>query len=279
MYPGRAAQSQPRSRAQRVQTRNPERAAYGYCGGRQISSKRLEAPNSKSQLKHTQFADFHSHGWVFRAVYKHDRKGNLLDAKDNVVPFDDPEKFGKAVHLKDYPPGKRYALRRLPFLSGRPRQRQALRRDAKRRRSRLRRLPRTINARATLKTSGPAAPGRRHRSAVLRTPWGERRFYWQGDRLFQRSMVEPSQEWEIVQVIDSITPGNPNYNEKSRLAKTMQKDGTTWGGGDMISRSRIQNSQDDLLRCHSAWVPTCFGCHLPDGRPTSASRCCTTKDS
>ncbi len=26
-----------------------------------------------------QFADFHSHGWVFRAVYKKDRQGNLID--------------------------------------------------------------------------------------------------------------------------------------------------------------------------------------------------------
>jgi hypothetical protein len=30
-------------------------------------------------LKHTQFADFHGHGWVFRAVYKKDRKGHYLD--------------------------------------------------------------------------------------------------------------------------------------------------------------------------------------------------------
>jgi len=33
------------------------------------------------QLKHTQFADFHGHGWVFRAVFKQDRHGNLLDRK------------------------------------------------------------------------------------------------------------------------------------------------------------------------------------------------------
>jgi len=30
-------------------------------------------------LRHTQFADFHGHGWVFRAVFKKDRQGNLLD--------------------------------------------------------------------------------------------------------------------------------------------------------------------------------------------------------
>ena len=31
------------------------------------------------QAKHTQFADFHGHGWVFRAVFKKDRKGMMLD--------------------------------------------------------------------------------------------------------------------------------------------------------------------------------------------------------
>ena len=37
------------------------------------------------QLKHTQFADYHGHGWIFRAVFKHDRKGNLLDLDDNII--------------------------------------------------------------------------------------------------------------------------------------------------------------------------------------------------
>ena len=36
-----------------------------------------------------------------RAVYKRDRKGNLLDADDKIVPHEDPDRFGKAVHLKD----------------------------------------------------------------------------------------------------------------------------------------------------------------------------------
>jgi hypothetical protein len=37
-------------------------------------------------LKHTQFADFNGHGWVYRAVYKKDRKGNYLDHRGAVVP-------------------------------------------------------------------------------------------------------------------------------------------------------------------------------------------------
>lgn len=38
------------------------------------------------QLKHTQFADFHGHGWVFRAVFKKDRQGHFLDYNGKIIP-------------------------------------------------------------------------------------------------------------------------------------------------------------------------------------------------
>src|SRR5262249_40428996 len=38
-----------------------------------------------TKTKHTQFADYHGHGWAFRAVFKHDRKGHLLDWKGKVL--------------------------------------------------------------------------------------------------------------------------------------------------------------------------------------------------
>ena len=50
-------------------------------------------------MKNTQFADYHGHGWNFRAVFKKDRKGNLLDKDGAIVEPDDPEKFDKAVHM------------------------------------------------------------------------------------------------------------------------------------------------------------------------------------
>ncbi len=65
----------------------------------------------------------------------------------------------------------------------------------------------TIRKKATLITSGPAAPkGGRHLDA-LRTPGGLRRFEWRDGKLLQRSMSEENKEWEIVQTIDTITPG------------------------------------------------------------------------
>ena len=42
-------------------------------------------------------------------------------------------------------------------------------------------------------------------------------------------MLDASKEWEVVQVLDTITPGASHYSEQSRLAKTIQRDGKTWG--------------------------------------------------
>ncbi|MFM8578501.1 MAG: hypothetical protein ACKOCN_06845, partial [Planctomycetaceae bacterium] len=40
------------------------------------------------RTRETQFADFHGHGWAYRAVFKHDREGRLLDHKGDVVGDD-----------------------------------------------------------------------------------------------------------------------------------------------------------------------------------------------
>jgi hypothetical protein len=56
-------------------------------------------------LKHTQFADFHGHGWVFRAVYKQDRHGNMLDANGNVVTDVTNDKLKAAVDYQWKQPG------------------------------------------------------------------------------------------------------------------------------------------------------------------------------
>jgi len=37
------------------------------------------------KLKDTQFADYHGHGWNFRAIFKRDRDGNLLDKDGKIV--------------------------------------------------------------------------------------------------------------------------------------------------------------------------------------------------
>ena len=263
MYPKEQRHPSPKEQ-QEIQTRNPERTAIrGYWSDVNFLEK-TGTPEFNKELKNTQFADFHSHGWIFRAVFKHDRKGNLLDADDKRVSFDDPDKFKKAVHLKDIHLEKGMHCIDCHFVQDSHgngklygETRNAIEVDCVD-------CHGTIQQRATLKTSGIAAPAGGTRLDGLRTPWGERRFYWEGDRLFQRSMLDKNQQWEVVQVLDSITPGNAHYNEKSRLAKTIQKDGTTWGerNGDQ-SQLAHQNSRMTCYACHSSWAPTCYGCHLP----------------
>lgn len=78
---------------------NPEEAASRGLWTDKEFLKNVYEMNPK--LKNTQFADYHGHGWNFRAIFKKDRKGNLLDAKGATVSPDDPQKFKKAVHMMD----------------------------------------------------------------------------------------------------------------------------------------------------------------------------------
>ncbi|MGB7186102.1 MAG: hypothetical protein WBD21_05860, partial [Candidatus Acidiferrales bacterium] len=121
----------------------------------------------------------------------------------------------------------------------------------------------TIRQKATLMTSGPASPEGGINLAAKRTPWGEREFYWQDGKLYQRSMMKRDLQWEVAQVLDTITPGNPHYNEKSRLAKTLRTDGTTWGDVPE-SDAELAHPRTGMtcFACHSSWTPNCFGCHL-----------------
>ncbi len=261
MYPKKQQELSPAEQL-KVQTRNPERSAMrGLWSDVSFLEKTGDA-DFQSKLKDTQFADFHSHGWIFRAVYKRDRKGNLLADDGSIVSPTDPDKFKKAVHLKDIHLEKGMQCVDCHFqqdshgngkLYGETRD--AVEVDCTD-------CHGTINAKASLKTSGPAAPAGGSDLSLLRTPWGDRRFYWRDGHLYQRAMVERDKEWEIVQVLDSITPGNDHYNEKSRLAKTIQKDGSSWGVPGSEDKLAHSNSKMTCYACHSSWVPTCFGCHL-----------------
>jgi hypothetical protein len=244
---------------------NPESAAARGLWKDLSFLEKVGTPEFNAQLKHTQFADFHGHGWVFRAVYKRDRKGNLLDPESHVVPPDDKDKFKKSVQLRDIHLEKGMHCTDCHFaqdnhgdghLYGETRN--AVEVDCVD-------CHGAISHKATLRTSAAAAPAGGTDISLLRTPWGRRRFYWQEGKLYQRSMVDKDREpWEVVQVVDTITPGNPHYNEKSRLAKTIQKDGTTWGAvpGDE-SRLAHSNERMTCYACHTSWTTSCFGCHLP----------------
>jgi len=243
--------------------RNPEGAAVRGLWSDEKFLENVGSPEFNKQLKTTQFADFHGHGWIFRAVFSHDRKGNWLDKDGKQIAFDDPDRFGKAVHLADIHLEKGMHCNDCHFaqdnhgngkIYGEPRA--AIEIDCID-------CHGTIRKKATLITSGPAAPeGGRHLDA-LRTPWGLRRFESRDGKIVQRSMADENKEWEIVQTIDSITPGNVHFSEKSFRAKLIKKDGSVSSQmpGDESSLAHA-NSSMTCYSCHTSWTPTCFGCHL-----------------
>jgi hypothetical protein len=245
-----------------VAVRNPEGSA---ARGNWADPKFLEqigTPQFNADIKDTKFADFHSHGWVFRAVYKRDRHGHLLDQDGNLLP-DSDDALGKAAHLEDihlekgmqcidchytqdvHGNGKLYGETRNAIEIG------------------CMDCHGTIYSKATLKTSGPASANDASSNLLrLRTPFKQARFYWQDGKLWQRSNVVEGRKWEVVQTLDTITPGNPHYSEKSRLAKTLQKDGVTWGHVDDMQKLAHSDSRMTCYSCHSSWTTSCFGCHL-----------------
>jgi hypothetical protein len=254
----------------RAALKNPEAAAARGLWGEDKFLEQTGSPEFNAKLKTTQFADFHGHGWVFRGVYNHDRKGNWLDKDGQPIAFDDPKRLQKAVHLADIHLEKGMQCADCHFAQDNHgngkiygESRAAVEIDCVD-------CHGTIRQKATLITSGPAAPDaprpgepRGRRLDALRTPYGLRRFEWRGDKLFQRSMTDANVEWEIVQTKDTITPGNSHFSMKSLRAKLMNKDGAAFSqlpADD--SQLAHANSSMTCYACHTSWTPTCFGCHL-----------------
>jgi hypothetical protein len=250
--------------------RNPEGAAARGLWSNEQFLEQTGSAEFNRQLKTTQFADFHGHGWIFRSVFQHDRKGNWLDKDGKQIAFDDPDRFAKAVHLADIHLEKGMQCNDCHFeqdshgngkIYGEPRA--AVEIDCID-------CHGTILRKATLVTSGPAAreavtPGGERGGHLdeLRTPWGLRRFEWRGDRLIQRSMSVENKEWEVIQTADTVTPGNPHFSERSLRAKLMSKDGTVAAQVPADDRTLAHaNDKMTCYSCHTSWVPTCFGCHL-----------------
>ncbi len=242
---------------------NPEAAAArGLWGDKDFVDQVAEL---NPQLKHTQFADYHGHGWVFRAIFKHDRKGNLLDLDDNKIDHNDLRKFAKAVHLKDVHLARGMQCGDCHFLVdvhgngmlyGEPRNATAITCID---------CHGTIDQRPTLITSGNA--GQIDLLNTSNTPFGPR-FVWEGAKLWQQSTMSPDVRWEIPQTIDTIDPLSPHYNPKSAYAKTLQRDGQTWGPVRTESKQRCarlahDNGAISCQICHTSWATSCFGCHLP----------------
>ena len=64
---------------------------------------------------------------------------------------------------------------------------------------------------------------------MTRTSFGQRRFYEEDGQWYQRSSVTKDLTWPLKQVKDIVTPGSKVFNEKAMYAKTVRKDGHTYG--------------------------------------------------
>ena len=217
------------------------------------------------QLKDTQFADYHGHGWNFRGVYKRDRKGNLLDAAGDKVSADDPKKFQKAVHLSSIHVDVGMHCVDCHFSQDAHGNGHIYGEVAEAVEIDCKDCHGTVSAYPTLRTSGPAAGPNGTDLSVIRNPDGRKRFEWIGGALVQRSAVDPSKEWRISLVQDSVTPGNVHYNPKAARAKLMARDprGQHWGSD--VAGDRLAHGDDNMecYACHTSWTTSCGGCHLP----------------
>lgn len=247
----------------KINQRNPEGAAVR---GKWADVGFLEKVSELNpQLNDTQFADYHGHGWNFRAIFKRDRDGNLLDAEGTIVSDDDPQKFQKAVHMSSihldvgmhcvdchyaqdnhgngHIYGEVAAAVEIDCVD----------------------CHGTASEYPNLRASGPAALEGGTDLAAIRNPDGKRRFEWIGNKLIQRSVLDPEKEWEVSLVKDSVSQGHSEFNEKAARAKLMSKDTVKQNWGPDLPASELAHSYDEMecYACHTSWTTSCGGCHLP----------------
>jgi hypothetical protein len=264
MYPPTEKNPTAEEYAQSLAFNPDETAARGNWSDPQFLANLTDL---NTATRHTQFADFHGHGWAFRAVFKKDRQGNLLDWQGQKVSDESNDKLVKAmrepsdleivqgkrrddtpVHLMDIHLEKGMHCVDCHFLQdnhGNTKLYGEVRAaieiqcvDCHGTAGET--VPERIQRTGRMATSGPASPPGGNNLLALRTSHevrqprfevrlGEQARY----QLIQRSMVDPNRWWEVKQTANTIRPGHPDYNAKSHAAKTVRWDDMgqlLWGG-------------------------------------------------
>ena len=268
---------------------NPEEAAARGLWGDPEFLNNVSDLNPK--LKHTQFADFHGHGWVYRAVFKKDRTGKLLDhtgktvesptTKDlmaAVAPSEQFEKIhgkqrdGVPVHMMDIHMEKGMHCVDCHFyqdghgdtkLYGEVRaaiEIQCIDCHGDARASLVDKVEQLLKAGQPpkLPTSGPASAKEPTNLLALRTAFGQPRFEikrapGKKPKLIQRSNVEKDLVWEVTQTADTINPLSEEYNPKSHIAKTVRLDDDgEMRWGDTLPNEKCAHQNNNI---------SCIACH------------------
>ena len=282
------------SEAREVLDRNPEAAAtHGLW--RDVEFLR-NVYDLNAKLERTQFADYHGHGWNFRAILKRDRRGNLLDDdgdmssygtdKAHMVSPDDPQKFrkgeegkfvepgydnpGKSVHMMDIHAQIGMQCADCHFAQDSHGSGLIYGEVANAVEVGCKDCHGTPDQYPTLMTSNMAAPTNGHNLALLRNADGQRRFEWFKDPngrnvLIQRSIIDPTKSWQVSLVRDSVDPkwtgvlndqGRPVFNPKAARAKLMVKSAAE----DGIYKFGLGVPKAE--RAHKDDDMACFTCHL-----------------
>ncbi len=299
MWPARQAYPTA-AQVRETNDRNPEAAAPRGLWGDPDFLRTVADRNAAN--KDTQFADYHGHGWNFRAVYKRDRAGNLLDAGGNmasngtdtahIIANDDPEKWrkagapafpepaaapgaaqgGKAVHMMSIHAEVGMQCGDCHFAQDGHGNGMIHGEVANAVEIGCKDCHGTADALPSLRTSNLAARPAGMDLTLLRNPDGQPRFEWQerdGRRvLIQRSVSNPKLEWRIHLTRDSVTRGHPDFNEKAARAKlvgrvAMPGGGYAFGPGVAPAARAHQDSNMACYTCHLSWTTSCGGCHLP----------------
>ncbi|MFT7686956.1 MAG: hypothetical protein ACI9FB_002304 [Candidatus Azotimanducaceae bacterium] len=251
------------SEIRNINKHNPEGAAERGLWSDQEFLRNVSDLNPT--LKNTQFADYHGHGWNFRAVFKKDREGNLLDKDGDIVEPEDPEKFDKAVHMSSIHLDVGMHCVDCHFSQDSHGNGHIYGEVANAVEIDCVDCHGTPDKYPTLKTSGPAAPPGGTDLSLIRNPDGESRFSWRDGKLYQRSLLWPDREWEMSLLKDVVNPDHPEFNAKAARAKTMSRDSKTQKWGDDVPVDERAHGYDSMecYTCHQSWTTSCGGCHLP----------------
>ena len=243
----------------------------------------------------TQFADYHGHGWNFRAILKRDRRGNLLTEDGdqssygtdvtNIVDPKSPQKFrkpgepkfvdagtnpGDAVHMMDIHAEIGMQCADCHFAQDSHGSGLIMGEVANAVEIACKDCHGTADAYPTLRTSNMAAPPEGHNLALIRNMDGRPRFEWfaeaNGRRvLIQRSIIDPDVEWQVSLVKDAVdakwegvidTLGKPVFNPKAARAKLMSANAAETG--DYVFGTGVAKEE----RAHDDEDMACFTCHL-----------------
>ncbi len=290
MYPPHEKEITAQEYIQRTSSNPEEAAVRGLWGDPEFLAN---VRDLNPHLQHTQFADFHGHGWVYRAVYKKDRTGNLLDWRGNsidqvtnemlrqaMLPPTKQEKLtgkqrdGAPVHMMDIHMERGMHCADCHFyqdshgntkLYGEVRaaiEIQCIDCHGKPTESLIEKVEKQIASGAPprLETTGPAAEPNGTNLLALRTTFGKPKFEivhepGQKPKLIQRSSVDAERWWEITQTADTVRPESKHYNPRSHAAKSARlgDDGRVVWGG---------TSNGDFENCpHNDSNMSCISCH------------------